>query len=81
MHLDGEINLVLHQFGPPSVWSSISLIQACQNVYRQEEEPEEAEAAAAGEDLCHPSGYNKETASAVSLIKIHICISKLFSFS
>ncbi len=41
-------------------------------MYRQEEEPEEAEAkaaaAAAGEDLCHPSGYNKETASAVSLI-------------
>ncbi len=38
MHLDGEINLVLHKFG-----------QACQNVYWQEEESE-AEAAAAGED-------------------------------
>ncbi len=38
MHLDGEINLVLHQFDPCE-------IQACQNVYRQEEEPEEAEAA------------------------------------
>ena len=53
------------RFGPPSILSSISLIlqiaypceiQACQNVYRQEEEPEEAGAAAAtGEDLCHPS--------------------------
>ncbi len=34
-------------------------------MYRQEEEDEQAEAAAAartGEDLCHPSAYNKETA-------------------
>ncbi len=52
-----------------SILSSINLVlQACQNVYRLEEEPEEAGAAAAGEDLCHPSGYNKETASAVSLM-------------
>ncbi len=40
-------------------------------MYRQEEEDEQAEAAAAAaagtEDLCHPSAYNKETASAVSL--------------
>ena len=40
---------------------------------RQEEEEakqgaEEEEAAGTGEDLCHPSGYNKETARAVSLI-------------
>ena len=39
---------------------------------RQEEEEakqgaEEEEAAGTGEDLCHPSGYNKETARAVSL--------------
>ena len=78
MHLDGEINLVLHQFGPPSVWSEDQIaypceIQACQNVYRQEEEPEEA----GGEDLCHPSGYNKETGSAVSLIIIHVIIINL----
>ncbi len=41
-------------------------------MYRQEEEDEQAaaeeEAAGTGEDLCHPSGYNKETARAVSLI-------------
>ncbi len=37
---------------------------------RQEEEEEAKQAAAAGtgEDLCHPSGHNKETARAVSLI-------------
>ncbi len=33
------------QFGPPCE------IQACQNMYRQEEEPEEAGAGAAGEDV------------------------------
>ncbi len=38
-------------------------------MYRQEEDEQaEAEAAGTGEDLCHPSAYNKETASAVSLI-------------
>ena len=44
-------------------------------MYRQEEDEQaeeaEAEAAAAGkgEDLCNPSAYNKETASAVSLTR------------
>ncbi len=41
-------------------------------MYRQEEterEEEEEEDQGAGEDQCHPSAYNKETASyAVSLI-------------
>ncbi len=47
---------------------------------RQEEEEKEAKQGAeeegaaerTGEDLCHPSGYNKETARAVSLIKISL---------
>ncbi len=34
-------------------------------MYQQEEEDEQA---GEGEDLCHPSAYNKETAAAVSLI-------------
>ena len=37
------------------------------NLYRQEEQGEAG--AGTGEDLCHPSGYNKETARAVSLMK------------
>ena len=62
-------------------------------MYRQEEEDEQAEAAAAGtgEDLCHPSAYNKETTSAVSLIPSrfsgrgygigHVCVSVCSSVS
>ncbi len=42
-------------------------------MFRQEEEDEQAEAAGTGEDLCHLSAYNKETASAVSLIVINVC--------
>ncbi len=43
---------------------------------RQEEEEEEAKQAAerTGEDLCHPSGYNNETARAVSLIIINVVL-------
>ena len=38
------------------------------NVVRQEEEEEAKQAAGTGKDLCHPSGYNNETARAVSLM-------------
>ncbi len=36
-------------------------MQKCQNVVRQEEAKQVAEGT--GEDWCHPSAYNKETAS------------------
>ncbi len=38
-------------------------------VRQEEEEAKQGAAERTGEDLCHPSGYNNETARAVSLIK------------
>ncbi len=41
-------------------------LNTCRNVYRQEEKEEDDEQARTGEDLCHPSAYNRRVRATQS---------------